>query len=49
MKVDNTRWIIVHEETIFNLCDMYRVENTQGGEHVMVLDPGASKSLVGRP
>ena len=49
MKVDSTRWTIVHEEIIVNLCNMHRVENTQGGEHVMILDPGASKSLIGRP
>ena len=46
--MDNTNVNLVHEETIVNLCDVYRVENTQGGEHVMILDPGAPVSLVGR-
>ena len=40
---------LVQEETIVSLCDMYEVENMQGGEHIMILDPGAPVSLVGRP
>ena len=28
--MDNTNVNLVQEETIGNLCDMYRVENTQG-------------------
>ena len=33
---------------VVNLCDTYGVENTQRGEHIMVLDPGAPMSLAGR-
>ena len=32
-----------------NLCNTYVVENTLRGEQVMILDPGAPMSLVGRP
>ena len=38
----------VNEETVVNLCDMYEVDNTQGGLHVLILDPGAPVSLTGR-
>ena len=31
-----------------NLCDTYKVENTQGEEHVMILDPSALMNLAGR-
>ena len=31
------------------MCDIYAVENTQEGEKVMILDPGATVSLAGRP
>ena len=47
--MDNTNVILVHKETIVNLCDTYRVYITQGGEHAMILDPGAPVSLVGIP
>ena len=49
IKLDNTSINLAHKDTIVNLCDTYRVENTQRGEHVMILDPGASVSLARKP
>lgn len=36
------------KKTVVNLCDTYKVENTQGEEHVMILDPSALMNLAGR-
>ena len=44
--MDNTSVSLVHEDMLVNLCDTYGVENTQRGEHIMVLDPGAPVSLA---
>ena len=49
VKVNNTTVNLVHDDTIVNLCDTYEVENTQRGEKVMILDPGAPVSLAWRP
>ena len=49
VKIDNMNVNLVHEERIMNLCDKYEVENTQGGDHMMMLDPGAPVSLAERP
>ena len=32
-----------------NLCHTFAVNNTHRGEQVMILDPGAPLSFVGRP
>ena len=40
---------LVHKDMVWNLCDTYAVKNTQRGEKVMILDPGAPMSLAGRP
>ena len=49
LKVDNIIVNLIHEETVVNLCDTYRVENTQVEEHVMILDPSALINLAGWP
>ena len=48
-KSDNVALNLVHEDLVVNLCDNYMVENTQCGEKVMILDPGAPMSLAGSP
>ena len=48
VKLD-TQVNIVQGDTKVNLCDIYTVSKTQGGELVMILDPLASPSLAGRP
>ena len=40
---------LVHKDMVVSLCDTYAVENTQGGEKVMILDPRAPMSLARRP
>ena len=46
--MDNTSINLVHEDVAVNLCGTYGVENTQRGEHIMVLELGAPVSLAGR-
>ena len=48
-KIHNVVVNLVHKEMVVNMCDTYAVENTQRGEKVMILDPGAPMSLAGRP
>ena len=47
-KIDNVAVNLVYDDMIVNLCDNYLVENTQGGEKVMILDPEAPMSVAGR-
>ena len=45
-KIDGVVINLVHDDMVVNLCDNYMVGNTQGGEKVMIFDPGAPMSLA---
>ena len=47
--MDNRNVDLIHKETIVKLCDRYRVEITQGEEHIMIFHPGVPISLAERP
>ena len=49
VKIDNVSVNVIHEGMVVNLCDLYAVGNTQRGEKVIILDPGAPMSLARRP
>ena len=48
VKVNHISVNSVHEKTIVNFCDIFKVKNTQRGKKVMILGPGTPASLAER-